>query len=269
MKTFPFDSEKVAVCSEIFPEFIESDQWVIFHGTSGANAKGIERDGFTWGGGTVTKSAIISIIDVFEAMKWTPPCYSVLKSFSLDHDFGESEASAIYFAETSRRALLYATRLFAGGEKLYAVRNSINQLHCYLSDPEVRKEHWEIMEREYRFLLKNNALNPDASRPIEVDNVWLSSQITSLEKIQDIAFNAYEQHDHGVIFAVKLDTCDINTLTIDRAMGIASNSSIKPQNIVGKVIIPGSYIYTKPGITMEEITKLESVHRWLSGKVDQ
>ena len=259
MISIPFDSHKFEKDFTVFPDEIENDPWVMYHGTTSCNSTSIEQNGFIWGDGTVSKSEIQKIVGVYTRMNWCgtdTSSLNVLVNFSLGQDFGENDSSVIYFAETSKRALLYANRLFAGGEKLYGVRNSIGQLQRYLNDPKVRQAHWKYMKSEYDSLVFNNAMSPEASRPVEVDLTWLSSQLSLMSETHSVAENAYQQHEHGIIYAVKVDERDLETLELHRTMGIKSKDLISPSKIIGKAIIPAEYIHSSPGRSSKEVFKL-------------
>jgi len=259
MKVFPFSENILNRNFTLFPEEIENDPWVMYHGTSSFNQESIELDGFVFGSGLVSRDEIQQVVDIYDKMKWcglNGSSLAVLKSFSLIHDFGDGDTSPVYFAETSKRAVLYATLDFAGGEKFRAVRNSIHQLQCYLDEPEVRQKHWKNMKSEYDFLVNNNAMNPEASRPVEVDLTWLSSQLSLLSDLRDLTFGTLACHSYGVVYAVKVNASDLDALELHKCMGIKSRSRIAPSKIVGKVVVPRDYIYHNAGRCSEELEKL-------------
>src|ERR1700730_4493642 len=139
-----FSSDRLAGTDRLFSDVIESDLWIMFHGTSGFNAKSIERDGFAFRSDYVTHEQIKRVTDLYETMKWVGESgggYPVLKPFSLAHDYLGGGNGLTFFAETSRRALLYATRDFAGGEKLRSLRIAFRDLEAYLGQSEFRRRH--------------------------------------------------------------------------------------------------------------------------------
>jgi hypothetical protein len=259
MKIFPFDENLSNNTFTLFPEEIENDPWVMYHGTSSFNQESIELDGFAFGAGFVSRDEIQKVVDIYDKMKWcglNGSSLAVLKPFSLMHDFGDSESSPVYFAETSKRAVLYASRDFAGGEKMRALRHSIHQLQRYLDEPEVRQAHWKNMKSEYDFLVNNNGLNPEASRPVDVDLTWLSSQLSLLSDLRDLTFGTLECHSFGVVYAVKIDASDLDALELHNTMGIKSSGRIAPSKIVGKVAVPRDYIHHSAERCSEELEKL-------------
>ena len=143
----PFEAEVIDASrvtrGRLFDDRIEEDPWVLFHGTSASNSLSIENVGFQYTQGSVTQSDIDRINTVFEAMRWDgsdSEGYPLLKGFSVS-DFHDSTASSTFFTECSTRALRYARRIRAGGEKLYGIRNAIADLQSYLTEVAVRDHH--------------------------------------------------------------------------------------------------------------------------------
>ena len=171
-----FDPDRVATRQRLFSDEIDTDEWIMFHGTSGFNAERIERDGFISLPGTSLYEQMQRVAAVFKNMNWCGESgggYSVLKAFSLDHDFSERGRSPLFFAETSVRALLYASRNFAGGEKLRALRISFDDLESYLRDQNVRERHEAWMQRNFHALTMLNAAQfmLDEARPSR--SIWI------------------------------------------------------------------------------------------------
>jgi len=228
----------------LFPDEIENDPWVIYHGTSGCKQDVIEREGFSWNPNGASKEQIQRVVTVYRQMSWygaDSSGFAALEPFSLEHDFGENSASPVYFAETSKRALLYASQDYAGGEKNRLLRNSIRHLQRYLVEPELRNEHYLMMKNEYDYLVSVSAINAESSKPVNVDLSWLRSEIALLSDIQDLAEDAYSNHVVGVVYAVKMDANDLAGLELHPSMGIKAHYPIAASKIAGKLIIPLDY----------------------------
>jgi hypothetical protein len=148
-----------------------------------------------------------------------------------------------FFAETSLRALLYATRDFAGGEKLRALRIAFRDLESYLVQPDTRARHQEWMNKNFRTLTSLNAhpLMLDAARPVEVDLHWLRKEMASVETTRQFAESAYQGHDHGVVYAIRMTPDDLNGLSWNNSMGIEATTSIPFSKIVSKIVVPPDY----------------------------
>lgn len=155
-----FDPDRIAAVGRLFSDKIDTDPWIMFHGTSQFSSDSIERDGFKYTADLISRNQIQRVANIFETMKWAGEGgggYPVLKPFSIDHDFRANEHGLLFFAETSLRALLYASRDFAGGEKLRALRIAFSDLDSYLRQPEVRERHEWQMDRSFRSLININA----------------------------------------------------------------------------------------------------------------
>lgn len=236
MNIYRYDTEKQRDNVPLFPDEIENDPWIMYHGTSCFNEELIERDGFKWKGNTTPRDVLCRVVEIFEKMNWAGidgSSMAVLKPFSLQHDFADTESSPIYFAETSKRALLYATRDFAGGEKLRALRKSFDHLQRYLDDPQVRQDHMQYCQYEYDDLERKGAYMAAYPKPQPVDLAWLSHELSALEDISRSAMIAYDQHGYGVVYAIKVDQQDIELLTYHKTMGIKATCCIAPDKIRG------------------------------------
>jgi len=255
---YPFDHQYVEETRRLFPDGIESDEWVIFHGTSGCNAESIEKYGIEPGNILVTSDHIQKVTKIFEKLKWCGNDgggYAILKSFSLGHDFGSNTKSLLYFAETSVRALLYATHDFSGGEKMRSLRRAFKDLESYLYDVQIREEHYAAMQREFDYLLSCNASLPDLDRvrPVDVDLEWLETSLHNTAGIFRLVQDVYDHHDHGVVYAIKVAQKSVADFKWHSAMGVETYSKIPPSSIIGKVIIPRDYQCDMPGRTIEDI----------------
>jgi hypothetical protein len=240
-----FDPTRIAT-DRLFSCSIDSDPWVIFHGTSGFNAKTIEREGFSYQAGGISSGQIKRVTCIFEKIKWFGASgggFPVLKPFSLDYDLKDSSKGIIFFAETSRRALLYATRDFAGGEKLRALRIALRDLDLYLTNAEVRERHQNHMKAQFKTLTHLNA-HPsmlEATRPMEVDLDWLGEQITNCADVRCLAEKTFQLHDHGVIYALKMTTDDVERLRWHESMGVEATSLVPSSKILAKIVVPSDY----------------------------
>jgi hypothetical protein len=257
-----FDQDRVSNLHRLFSDEIDSDPWIMFHGTSGYNAESIERDGFVFRSDFIPHEQIQRVANIYESMKWVGESgggYPVLKPFSLDHDF--LRGGLLFFAETSLRALLYATRDFSGGEKLRALRIAFRDLDAYLGQEDVRQRHQERMHQNFRHLNRLNA-HPsmiNAARPVDVDLDWLRKEIASLKDIRQLAELSYQRHDHGVVYALGMTPDTLEGLQWNSFMGIESTTPISPTKIVAKVVVPPEYEENLLFRTGEEYMRRQSL----------
>jgi hypothetical protein len=241
------DPDRIATVAQVFSDEIDRDPWVMFHGTSGFNADAIEREGFRPQLNAVSRAELQHVVNVYETMKWTGENLgglAVLKPFALDHDLRDP-AGRSFFAETGSRALLYATRDFAGGEKMRALRIAFADLDSYLRDADVREHHKTHMLANFRSLIRLNA-HPsmiETARPVKVDLDWLREQMNTLADIRRPAHDAQRRHDHGIVYAVKLTPDDLQSLQWNSFMGIEATTTIPASKILAKISVPPDYNY--------------------------
>ena len=186
-----------------------------------------------------------------------PGGYAVLRPFCLDHDFRNPDESILFFAETSMRALLFATRDFAGGEKLRALRHAFKDLGLYLADQGVREQHRARMEKEFNELAALNAPPHiiDPVRPVEVDLEWLKRELSDMSDILSLAEDVFHRHEYGVVYALHMSRDDVDYLHRNGCMGIETSTRIPTSKIVGKVIVPVGYKHPGLGSTFEDFER--------------
>ncbi|MDX0488814.1 hypothetical protein GOC53_00765 [Sinorhizobium medicae] len=241
-----FDPNRVSTSGSVFPDEIEADPWIMFHGSSQYNSESIERDGFGFNGNVVSRDEVERVVAVFEKMKWVgenTAGYPALKPFCAEYDFRLGERSLLFFAETSLRALLYATPDFAGGEKLRALRYALRDLNSYLHNAQLREKHQISMEASFRSLTFLNA-HPsmlEEKRPVVVDLEWLRDELAGMQHIYEAARHALQRHDGGVVYALRVAPIDLEGLRRNGVMGIEADRPIPASKIISKVIVPSDY----------------------------
>jgi hypothetical protein len=242
-----FDANRVTASGRLFHTEIDDDSWVMFHGTSGFNAESIECRGFLSRTENVSREHLNRVAAIYEAMKWggeNGGGYAILKHFSRDHDLADCGRRLVFFAETSLRALLYATHDFSGGEKLRALRIAIKELESYLNQPDVCERHEAKMSKNFQTLIRLNA-HPseiEAAKPVMVDLAWLHTELASLADIRSLAEDAYQRHDHGVVYALRMSPSDTEGLSWHSSMGFEAITPIPASKIVAKIAVPTDYV---------------------------
>ena len=247
-----FDPHRVVTNAQLFSKDIDADRWVMFHGTSGFNAESIEREGFSQQPGMVSLEQMHRVANLYETMKWAGENgggYAVLNPFSISHDVREGGGTNLFFAETSLRALLYATHDFCGGEKSRALRIAFADLDSYVNCLDVRERHERYMSKNFDTLTRLNA-HPsmiDADRPVKVDLVWLRRELAKLADIRRFVDDTYHRYDHGVVYALRMTPGDLDRLCWNGSMGIATDTPISASKIVAKMAVPPDYKYNSFG----------------------
>ncbi len=247
MTTYEFNSELLNKKVQLFPDEIENDPWIVFHGTSNLFESDIDAYGLQWKSSIVSKEEVSHVVDIFTKMNWSGKDgggLPILKPFSLESDFALGNSKPIYFAETSYRALLYSTHEFSGGETVRALRKSIQDLEDYLQNKNIRDADMEYKLIEYNKLISLNAKVDMCPR--EVDLNWLEAEVEKLSELKKRCIDAYDQAKYGVIYAVKFTQEDIdekNNFDYHRNMGLKVFSRVPKEKIVGKICISSSLEY--------------------------
>jgi len=233
-----FDPNFAATSKDLFPSDICEDPWVAFHGTSSVNKAKIESVGFQWTHNLALKKDLKRVASIFERMKWCGSdggSYAVLRPFSLEHDFGPSSKSPIFFLEDCFRTLHYASIDNAGGENIRSIRRSINDIETYLSSEKLRKEHQEFQQIEYQEMLFRSVPS-EPPQPVNLE--WLKHELARLTDLKELCQEAQFSHRYGVVYAVRFQTDNLPNLEYNSFMGIEANELVPPERIIAKTIIP-------------------------------
>ena len=242
MRVYEFERELVIGKAQVFPDEICDDLWIVYHGTSSISEEEIDRCGLQWRPTFAKRAEVEDIVSIFDTMSWAGKHgggFPVLKPFSLNHDFAASDRKPIFFAESSYRALLYATRDFAGGETTRALRLAFADLQEYLSSPDLRHSHMTDLWREYHHLKRIGAAvgNP----PSEINLSWLHSEVKKLEELETRCREAFEIHRYGIVYAIRFNESDLSLLESSTSMGIKAPTVTLPEKIIAKVRVPKAW----------------------------
>ncbi|QDT36020.1 hypothetical protein [Stratiformator vulcanicus] len=219
----------------LFPAEIDQDSWVQYHATSSSNEAKIDAEGLRWSPNLFSVEDIVDVVSVFRSMNWCgvhSSGYVVLDSFSLSGDFQGEDFKPMYFREYSLRSLIYAQRDFAGGESARAIRYATRDLERYLKEEMVREDHYQSQRREAISLVASVAV---PNRVVRVNLRWLQKQVDRLRPLRERCDALAQQHEYGVVYAVRFSQEDIPFLRLSSAMGLRCYSPLARNKIVGKV----------------------------------
>ncbi len=235
--TFEYHFDDLRGRTSIFPEEIESDSWVQYHGTSSSFERAIDREGLRWKPAIASREDIECVVRIFGSMNWygESGALSDLTAYSLRRLRPEGE-NAVYFRETPWRCLGYAMRDWAGGETVYALWRCFIELQTYLRSQATRKEHmvYQITQMRQNF-------DPDypRERVIEVDLQWLRNQLATLQPLKRRCRRPYLAHKYGVIYAVKFTTADFAKLKCVSTAGQSFAGELDAKRLHAKARIYG------------------------------
>lgn len=238
MRIARFDAEAIRASGALFDADIETDPWLLFHGTSGEVGSRIERQGLTPAGNGISRDVIARIVAIYDELHWAGTDaggFGILKPFSLDHDFYFSGRKPTYLAESSWRAALFATADFAGGESCRALRRALGDLELLLASPATREQRLKHLQREYEHL-EGTDLYSDYVRPVDLD--WLADHLTLLRPLSIQWNRPLERFNHGVVYAVRLEPSDLPDVEYHHPMGLKLFTALDPDRLIAKVHVP-------------------------------
>lgn len=254
-----FDPVRIAQ-GYVFPDAIESDAWTMFHGTSLSNAPSIEASGFSTSQVLFTAEEVAAVVRIYKWMDWSGESssgYAVLEPFSHNYDFARPAEPLQFFWHVSHKAVRWATRDFAGGEKCRAMRNAIRDLQRYVDDPEVRARHGAQLEAECRRTgrLERNgrSLNPSECA---VDLHELADRIAGLAELRARADAPFDGYRGGVVYAFRIGPEGLGSLSWNNSMGIQTAARVPSSLIAAKVLIPTDYEKPLVSVTDCELARL-------------
>ena len=251
MISFPYFADDAAGPNHPFPEEIQSDPLVLYHGTSSSNESEIETNGLLPGKSLFEVKDLVAIVELFEEMDWAginSGSLGTLKPFSVEHDFAHAGGKPLFLAESARRASGYASLDYAGGEIARSVRNCFDDLWAYLDDASVRDGHMREVQEAVAYCKRLGA----APHPVPVITMdEIRARLVALDGVRSLACKAEAAHAYGVVYAVMLDAADLAAAKISWSMGVMCTDPIPLVKIVGKTLIPNAYVHdyvrSRPG----------------------
>jgi hypothetical protein len=200
---------------DLFDETLDGDPWIAFHGTTNTFESEIDRFGLNANRCRFTRVEIADVVALFEGVGWAGEQgggFAVLKPFSLDFDRSSSEHPRLCLAESSYRASLYATQDFSGGEAARALRYSFQDLGRYADG-----------------LVGNGTAD---------QRQWVRHKLEDLSSVERTAKHLYQNHEYGVVYAVRMTADDLPHLKYDSSMGVIASMALSPDRLLAKVAIP-------------------------------
>jgi hypothetical protein len=270
MKTFIYTLEQGQNMECPFGGAYRDEFDIGYHGTSSLAENEIESNGFIWSDSVYSRQEIQAVIDVYDQLHWygyNPDGLCVLKTFTQsDFDLGRiNSKKPISFAVESKRCLLYASRIRAGGETAAALRFAFWDLEKYLSDPKFRQEQiwktWIRLDESVRGLDLPESVDPETvnfdnirslwslyksykikqllPEPVNYTDHWLKDKLDKLGMIRKRCFQIYDEYDYGVVYAVKFSSED--SCKFRGKIEIIADEFVPPERIVAKAIIPKEF----------------------------
>lgn len=261
-----FDPLRFESQGTMFPKELWDDCFVFFHGTSDSRAACIEASGFAWNPDLISQNDVAQLIGVYERMNWCGVRgggLAILSSYSHGHDFRDGAESPVYFAESDSRAILYASRDFAGGEKARAARIAISELKDYLTNQQVRDEHSRMMAQKaasgdcLRFNPLTHAIEQYEWKPVDLE--WLGGELKKLEDLRLRCVSCFDQFRHGVIYAVRFEPMDFLNMEYSGSMGLKLKGTLPPERIAARIDVPSDYQWDQMELSSNSLAMMRKL----------
>ncbi len=149
MKTYEIVWKDRDPADDIFPDGLDWDETLVFHGTSSTREAAIDRDGLRPHAAGVSAASIRVIVECAKSLRWYGKASAglgVLQAFTLRNDFRDGDASPLYLSERVTQAIGFAGRSYAGGEKVSAFLRGYEDLEKLVFDEPFRRA--AIADRE-------------------------------------------------------------------------------------------------------------------------
>jgi hypothetical protein len=280
--TYTAAQSEAAECP--FGDKYSKDLSVYYHGTSCHTEEAIDREGFAWNGNTYTLEEIESVNKVFDQLHWAG-ChtggFTVLGSFTMsDFKHGRNvKNKGISFAGMSDRAILHASKEWAGGETARALRFAFEDLCRYLEDPEFRQAQilhsWEGLRdsisgatlprdcvpqspekicfghihKLWNFYASLGVMTGMGGRspvePADFSPDWLRGRVEELQPLRDRVYRLTAEYRYGVVYAVRLNKEDQAKAIKRSNFELYIKHVLPPQRIIAKAVIPAEAGYNQ------------------------
>jgi len=232
LPTFELHWEQHEPGDDLFPNGIDEDETLLFHGTPSTREEAIDREGLHPSASGVALAEVRSLIGCFDLLGWSGTSTSgcpVLRAFTIRNDFRDGEDSPLYLSDRPSQAIYFGIRSAAGGEKLSACRWAIGDLRRMLNDVSFRETQQ-----------KNPAQWTPPGAASEVSSERLAEVTVKLSKLAHLERAAHDEFDrwrYTVIYALRPPTEIRATWEDCKGMGIRVFDSIPPSWFVAKLRI--------------------------------
>jgi hypothetical protein len=195
----------------------------------------------------------VHVCSLFQRLGWAGQHaggYPVLWPFSLLHDFGSGDSKPIFLAETAHRALLFASRDFAGGETARALYFALEDLQRLATDDAVELEYLQRLARDRGDAASGSALGLLRSG-------WLDQELAGLAELRERVGRARQAYQYGLVAAIRFAPPSVDGLCRAGQMGVRVSRPIRPEELVAVATIGPSYKHN-------ELLRLDSPEDWPS-----
>lgn len=220
-----------------FPPEIESDPWVVYHGTSSVFEECIDRDGIQCGSTHLDEAALICSTIIKTTEWYDDSATTSLTAYSIPRIAREAPFFCGLFPQKS---LIYTSREFAGGETARALRRIIPKL------VDVAFGNSDFFEKKFeqdrqQCINKAKRGQPTHSKVLKVNLNWLKEKTAELKKILPGLLDIHKRHRYGVVYALKLESEDVPLASYCSTGGLMIHKLMPARKCVAKLIVHGEH----------------------------
>jgi hypothetical protein len=224
---------------DVFPDGLDWDDSLVFHGTSSTREAVIDREGLKPDAAGVPAWCIRAIDECFRLLRWrgaTVTGWGVIEAYTLRNDFRDGDRSPLYLSDRASQALSFAGFGNAGGEKLSVFLDAFEDLVNLVSDKEF-----------HRAAFTDNEQWDEGLPPTELSLEQLSRVEACITAVQDAAAFARRERDgyrHAVVYAIRPPAHIRASWEDCRGMGLRVTAPIPSEWFVAKLRIlppPGRF----------------------------
>lgn len=236
MKIYEKSSRQLLHSKVWFNKSIESNPWVVYHATSSVNEDSIDIHGFIKSRSSLFGEAALVAVKFFLNTDWWDSCLdsgrSTLEGFSIDRSSPES-GTPLYFALYPQSPYLYLLRDFCGGESAHALARAIPAILKFASDDHAISDHHNQLVEQALKKIRTGV--PPIHRVFLCRKDWIRDQAEKLSRSLHLLSEIRAKHLHGVLYAVRLESDDVNPATYSGSDGLRIYKDIGPDRLVAKI----------------------------------
>ncbi len=193
LRIIELQSEGLNFGDMFFPDGMDNDPELCFHGTSSTREELIDREGLQPNAGGVTHEQARNLVECFDLLGWRG-AVGPLRSFTLN-DFKKGDRSPLFLSSLPSQVFYFSMLSSAGGEKLSSCRKAIAALRRFLNDANFRDSERTNAENWSR----PEAASTMSDALLEEIRAKLS-HFTNLERAAQDEFDRYR---YAVIYAIR------------------------------------------------------------------
>lgn len=230
MKTYEIVWKGRDPADDIFPDGLDWDDTLVFHGTSSTREASIDRDGLKPDAAGVPAWCIREIEQCFRTLRWrgaTIAGWGTLEAYTLRNDLRDGDFSPVYVSERASQAIMYAGFGNAGGEKLTSFLYAFQDLDNLLKDESFRRASIAQCDQWHDDLPPTDLTAEQLAKVHEC--------VSMTRDVADFARRGIDSYRYAVVYAIRPPAQVRASWEDCRGMGLRVMEPIPTEWIVAKL----------------------------------